>query len=354
MSIKPEIHQFFDQEDLATFSAQVNPSQTHDIYQDLLREHYLNSHPDVYFGSPEEKQAQFDAYLAETSGEVDSELLGYWVYYSWANSLFHLIDPHLYYDLRTMRNRNLITPEDQHRLHQASVSVAGLSVGKNTVLSMARYGIGSRYTLADNDIFELSNANRAMYDLLDYRQPKLTTTAQELYQIDPYLHIDTLTEGLTDETIEGFVTSADIVVDTFDAFPLKLKLRQLAQRHRKPVLSGVDLERGVLVIIERYDQEAELDQSLFLNNLDPSSLQKTNLSKSDITNFFINMIGRELHSPQMLDSVESVGTDLTSYPQLVVASQLLASCLTISAERILLDKNQPSGRYHIDLDQLLA
>lgn len=349
--MRPQINHFKTTKSLNRYLSQIKPRQIFDLYQPLLRELYLNTHPRHYF-APRPKQDQaFTKYLRSLKPK-NPKLGGSWVFFPWNDHLYHLIDRDRYYSLRTLRNRNLVPPSLQTKLSRATIAIAGLSVGKSAALSLTRYGIGSHFHLADNDSFELSNANRASYDLRHYDKPKLASTSKDLYYIDPYLDITEFPQGLTPRNLASFTKGADLIIDTFDHFPTKLALRHHAKKHRLPVLSGVDLEKGVLVIIERYDLEPKLDDSLFLNHLDKKALNKPSITKQDVTDFFIDMIGRDLHSPTLLKSVQAVGTTLTSYPQLIIASQLLASVFTLLAERIITGDKLASGRHHLDLPLL--
>ena len=212
--IVPQIVPISIPSDLKDFH-QTHPHTTVlDHYQSLLKELYFNTNPKIFFSSPESKQTSFDKYFQQQIKSTP-EALGQWVYFPWNHHLYHLLDATQYYQLRTIRNKNLITDKQQHQLHQTSISLAGLSVGKSILLSLVRLGIGNSFNIADNDIFELSNSNRASYDLTHYQQPKIRTTTQELFQIDPYLKINQFEDGLSQTNLPKFVSSANLIIDSF-------------------------------------------------------------------------------------------------------------------------------------------
>lgn len=350
---KPIIKRFKSEKSLKKWLETVNPIRTVDIYRDLVQELFLCTNPDIFFSSHRKRTKAFKQYFSRRHRNQPALTSGKWIYFPWNNHVYHIVNQPEYYALRTTRNKILISDANQAKLHNKTVSIAGLSVGKIILSSLVRYGIGSKFKLADNDHFELSNANRTLYDLTNYQQSKLTVASQHAYQIDPYIQIKPYQDGVTENNIDSFVKGSDLIIDAFDNFKIKLLLRKRAKKYKLPVVSGVDMEKGILIIVERYDTEPELDHSLLLNNLDPSTIQKPNVSKEEITNFFIDMIGEELHSATMLKSVRSVGNKLTSYPQLIIASQLLASTTTLMAEKILLKKKFKSFRSHIDLPKIL-
>jgi molybdopterin/thiamine biosynthesis adenylyltransferase len=153
--------------------------------------------------------------------------------------------------------------------------------------------------------------------------------------------------------VSEFVQQADIIVDAFDNFPLKLLLREEAKRQGVPVVSGFDIEKGVLLIVERYDLEPELDSNLFLNHHQPHELLQPPATPEAKTQLFIDIIGPEYHSPRMLNSVKSVGQTLTGYPQLIVATLLAASLFTATIEDILLERTKGSFRRYYSVNQAL-
>ena len=58
------------------------------------------------------------------------------------------------------RNRGLITEEEQEKLRNSRVAIAGMGgVGGVHLVTLARLGIG-KFTIADPDVFEVANFNR--------------------------------------------------------------------------------------------------------------------------------------------------------------------------------------------------
>src|SRR5688572_3034414 len=58
------------------------------------------------------------------------------------------------------RNRGLITEEEQQKLRNSRVAIAGMGgVGGVHLITLARLGIG-KFTIADPDVFDVPNFNR--------------------------------------------------------------------------------------------------------------------------------------------------------------------------------------------------
>jgi hypothetical protein len=326
----------------------------YDVYQELHFAYFCQTDAEARFAAKEDQQRLYHQAIKHSDEAEGLFSAGVWVTLPWRQSCYHFLSPDQMYHLRTLRNQGLVTNSEQQRLRTKKIGIIGLSVGKTVALSLVRFGIGSHFVLADNDVVDVTNTNRAFYDLTELGRSKLDLTAEKMFQLDPFLSIDQHSKMIDHEALQDFMDGCDLVIDTFDTFPVKLALRQLAKEKKIPVLSGVDLDRGMLLILERYDLDSELDTSLFLNRLDPSQLMKGSYSKKEVTDFFIQMIGHELHSERLLKTVKAVGEKYTSYPQLIVASQLFSAVMVYIAELVLLGTKTESFRSHIDLQTIFA
>ncbi len=347
-SYVPQIIQFKSQHDLDKFVHTKNPFIL-DNLELMLKEEYFVYKPDYYFRTDLEQKNLWKNHIEEHASYKKQKEC--WLYHPWSNKLMHILKREDFIKLRTVRHLNLITTEEQLRLYNKKIAIAGLSVGSNVLLSFIRYGIGNIYNIADMDSVALTNINRAQYSLEDLGKQKAIIMRDKINTIDPFIQTNLFDEGLSLDVLDDFLNNADLVIDAFDQFNLKIQLRKRAKALKIPVVSGFDIEKGVIIIIERFDTE-DLGLEVFLNNYSEEQLysQKT---IEDKTNMFVNIIGREHHSKKMLDSVLSVGKELTGYPQLIIATSLAASVFTTAAEDILLGKNLKSKRVHISLSDLI-
>src|SRR3989344_1519458 len=95
--------------------------------------------------------------IAEKNTTASSINEGKWIYYPWAKTLVHLLNPKEFKMLRLSRNNPLITGAEQEKLGRARIGIAGLNVGNPVAICMALEGIGSEVRYADNDHVSLSN-----------------------------------------------------------------------------------------------------------------------------------------------------------------------------------------------------
>lgn len=354
-SYKP-IVSTFDNEHLfeAYYKNMSSPIKSLDLYKEMLFEKYLIDNPNVYFSDRSIQTRRFNTYYKKILNGRDESAVGVWVYLPWLKLLVHSVNQEEYIQLRTARNRNLISNDDQIKLYNRTISVIGLSVGLNILTAMVRLGIGNKFIVADSDTVSISNFNRSMYSLANLGSPKSSVASESLLLIDPFLEIKALNEGLMDEHINDLLKQSAIVIDTFDSFDLKIKLRKAAKKLKVPIISCFDIDKGVLLIVERYDIESNLDLNYFLNGHSETEFYKKDISTKEKTNFFINVIGKEYHSSDMLESVSKVGTFLTGYPQLVISTSFAASLLTYAAHEIVLNESFASMRKFFSLSEMLG
>ncbi|MBX2972871.1 MAG: ThiF family adenylyltransferase [Flavobacteriales bacterium] len=279
---------------------------------------------------------------------------GVWIHYPWANRLVHLLDEAEFALVRTDRNRNKITREEQALLATKKVGVIGLSVGQSVCLTLALERSFGEIRLADFDTLDLSNLNRIRSGTHELGTPKVINTAREIAELDPFLKVTVFAEGITKDNIDDFLTGGgplDLLVEECDSVDIKLLARQSARHHRIPVVMDTS-DRG-LIDVERFDLEPErpLLHGL-LEDLDPAMLERpmTNQEKIPVISRFV---GIETISARMRASLPEVGRTILTWPQLASAVVLGGAALADIARRILLGFPVPSQRQWLDLDELI-
>ena len=123
---------------------------------------------------------------AETLAEPAS-----WAHYPWRRAVVGVLGPRGY--------RALITAEEQDRLKGLRIGVAGLSVGHVIAHTLAAEGLCGAVRLADFDDLELTNLNRVPATMLDIGLNKAVVAARRIAELDPYIHLDVMTAGVTPE-----------------------------------------------------------------------------------------------------------------------------------------------------------
>ena len=294
-------------------------------------------------GSGQAREAFIAAYEAREPGV--------WSYYPWLDVALRTLEPEALFELRTNRNRNLVTSSEQVVLHGAHVAIAGLSVGSNVLSALVRLGIGRTFSLADHDTLATTNLNRTPGRLLDVGVPKCQLAARALWELDPFATCIVYPEGLDDDTVGAFVAHSDVVFDEVDDFRVKVQLRLMAQVHGKPLLMATNLGDTVLIDVERWDRPHD-GLEPFNGQLDGVSLQdltRTGLAPEDVSRFAAQVIGVDNVPLRALASLPLINRELVGRPQVASTAGAAAGLAAMAARSVLLDAPLRSGRYRFSL-----
>ena len=280
-----------------------------------------------------------------------ADSFGTWVHFPWSNRLVHVLPEAEFFELRTSRNRNKITQREQAVLASLTVGVAGLSVGQATALTLALEGVGGVMRLADFDRLSLSNMNRLRAGVHEIGLRKTTIVARAIYELNPYAKLELFDEGITDENIGRFMDSLDFLFEECDDLKMKVRLREEARRRRIAVLMETS-DRGMMDV-ERFDLEPE--RALFhglAGDLDAASLE--GLTTYEKVPIVLAIVGTKTMSRRAAASMIDIDATLKTWPQLGSAVALGSAVNTDVARRIALGKFRASGRYFVDLEQIVA
>ncbi|MFT3885671.1 MAG: Rv1355c family protein [Flavobacteriales bacterium] len=280
---------------------------------------------------------------------------GVWVYYPWSRRLVHLLDEAEFVAVRTDRNRNKITREEQERLGQLKVGVIGLSVGQSVSLTMALERGFGEIRLADFDRLDLSNLNRIRSGIHSLGLNKVVNVAREIAEIDSFLKVVCFTEGLTKANMDAFFSEGgdlDVLVEECDSVDIKILARQKAKAIRIPVVMDMS-DRGV-VDVERFDLEP--DRPLMHGWIDHLDLDAAGrpMTPEEKVPYMLPISGVETLSARMKASVIELGQTVSAWPQLATSVVLGGALAGDVVRRIALDQFHASGRWFIDLDDLIG
>lgn len=161
------------------------------------------------------------------------------------NDLLNILEPyglgdrHSYHSAAFARNIGLLDANELALLKDSTVAVPGLGgVGGAHLISLVRLGVG-RFHLADMDVFNPVNVNRQYgAQVPDFGEQKLEVMSRNALNINPYLHLECFSEGVTEENIDAFLEGVDAVVDGLDFFVFDVR-RKVFKRA---------LEKGIPVI----------------------------------------------------------------------------------------------------------
>lgn len=270
---------------------------------------------------------------------------GVWLYYSWRNTLVHLLEENDFIELRTNRNREKIYKEKQYSLGDKTVCIIGLSVGRSIATTIASERIAGEIRLADFDSIDLSNLNRIKCSLASLGENKAVSAAREIAEIDPFMRVKCWTNGINSENIKDFLSgdsTADLLIEECDDFKIKLIARKTARSLGIPVLT--ETNDNCIVDVERFDLNRELDiyHRLITNQeIDDFLNDKRGSSNRDI---LLKLFDATMLSSRMQESFKKIGEELVSWPQLASEVTYGAGVVVGIAREIFLNRSSFTGR----------
>jgi hypothetical protein len=287
-------------------------------------------------------------------GNIPFEEYGVWVYYPWATRLVHILDEKEFVDVRTNRNQYKITPEEETLLAKKKIGVIGLSVGKAIALTIAMERICGELRIADFDVIELSNLNRIQTGVQNFGIKKTVVVAREIAEIDPYLKITSYPDGLTEENTDDFFTKdgkLDICIEVCDGLYAKIFARQKAKAFGIPVVMNSS-DRGT-TDVERYDTNPNLPiLHGLIDHLDLNLVQQAKTNEEKVP-YLLPMLGVETSTERLRASMLEIEETITTWPQLASGVILGGGICTDVCRRILLNQLHDSGRYFVDLEDII-
>lgn len=282
---------------------------------------------------------------------INLETYGAWVYYPWNKTLIHILEENDFVFLRTVRNRDKILEKEQCLLSNKTIGIVGMSVGQTIAMSLATERTCNNFVLADFDDLEVSNLNRLSVPLSYLGLNKAVITARRIAEIDPYLNVNCITEAINSDNVYEFFHSfglIDLVIDECDNLITKLLLRKEAKKNKIPLLMDSS-DRGMLDV-ERYDIDESLNYFFgLINETDLNDL----INKGEYHTIVKRIINFTDTSHRFKKSYDEIGKSLLSWPQLASSIYLGAGATTTACREILLNKNVQTGRYYIDVEQIL-
>ncbi|MDB5134165.1 MAG: hypothetical protein JWP37_768 [Mucilaginibacter sp.] len=349
---KPVMLKLDDPADKVTFKALFDDSKITFVCDEIngqLQELIKSQNPSVKI-----KQDEYPALVNKHLAGKDIHEYGVWVYYPWNQRLVHLLDEDEFVEVRTNRNRNKITREEQDKLKTKKIGIVGLSVGQSIALTIAMERICGELRLADFDTAELSNLNRIRTGVHNLGLNKTVIAAREILEIDPFLNVRIFNDGLHDGNMDDFFLGGDkldLFVEVCDGLDAKITSRFKAREFQIPVIMDTN-DRGMLDV-ERFDLEPKRPILHGLaDGLDPNSIK--NLTNEEKIPYILKMIGADTMSARLKASMLEVNKSINTWPQLASSVTLGGAATTDICRRILLDQFHDSGRYYVDLDEIVS
>lgn len=271
-----------------------------------------------------------------------------YVYFPWNNCLVKTFPKENYLKLKTNRNQDLITSEEQMKLSNFKVGVFGMSVGSNIAFVLTQAGISNEITIADFDDLDTTNLNRILAGIHQVGTNKCVIAARRIYEDNPFAVVNALTDGISEEILEEKLMrkELDLIIDEIDSIPMKIKMRILGIKYKIPVAMITDNGDGIVYHLERYDlgHEKIFGETISYWESKLKELENPNINlKEFFGGIVINNIvgGIDKVDPNMVKSVARVmKKELVSWSQLGSAAILGGVYATYIIKQVALGKDE--------------
>lgn len=310
-------------------------------------------------------KAKFAAFYKDletsTGGSGTLYLHGNWVFFPWSSKIVHILPEDDFQLVRTARNKNLINAAEQEKFYNATVGIAGLSVGSSVAYALVLQGGAKHLKLADMDRLALSNTNRILSGVDNLGVLKVEMAARTIYEINPYAIVELFPEGLQKENIERFFDGLNIVIDEIDNLAVKYLIREQAQKRKLAVVMAADNGDNAVVDIDRYDLDpntpffhdrmGKAGTNAAVGEISYDMLAK--LDKFGIGKMITKLVGAENVTQRMQESLLEMGKTIVSWPQLGGAAMINGAAVAYCVRKILNGQPLESNRALILLDEKL-
>jgi adenylyltransferase/sulfurtransferase len=141
------------------------------------------------------------------------------------------------YDRQLMLDE--IGPSGQAQLKMAKVLIVGAGgLGSTIALQLAAAGVGN-LVIIDHDRVSLSNLNRQiLHAMPDLDKFKVDSAKETLGQLNPHVHIETVTDSINEQNAAQLAAGCDLIIDALDNLPTRMILNLLAIDLKIPFVHG--------------------------------------------------------------------------------------------------------------------
>jgi len=140
---------------------------------------------------------------------------------------------------RYVRNRNILSIEEQLKLAEAAVAVIGAGgLGGTVILLLARTGIG-HLKVVDCDAFDETNLNRqALSSSRNLGTAKTLAAVEQVAAVNPGVDVNALQATIDSQSAKKVLSGVDVVVDALDNAPDRLATEAAAKEIGIPFVHG--------------------------------------------------------------------------------------------------------------------
>lgn len=342
----------YNNRDLKELRGSYDVVATKDVYAQQLAELFEINHPDIRLN--EDYKSRVADFLKGKVGKDDS---GDWIYFPWSKILLHSVSENEHNQLRTNRNREIITADEQRKLLSFKVGVLGLSIGGGMATAMAYSGISNTMKIADFDTLETTNLNRIKAGIQDIGRPKIEITSQQIYEINPYADLRAFPDGVSNANLIEFVSGnpkPDLIFEAIDDFEIKIRVRMAAREAKIPIIMLTNLGDRMLIDVERYDENPKLEIFNGLIGKTAEEILSKPVAEADKQKYAVQIVGMENIPPRVLESVKQVGRTLAGRPQLMSTVTIGGGIAAMLARKVALNEGVSSGRRLVKFDEVFV
>ena len=273
--------------------------------------------------------------------ESQGAAFGSWVQYPWSDTLVRFPEEQDYYDLRTFRNKNLVTHAEQQQLRSKKIAAFGMSVGSNVIDSAVQSGIGNEYLLFDYDRLSIANLNRIRATMAEVGLYKTIMEGRKIAELDPYIKQQHFTEGYGPDTDAILRRERpDMMIEEVDDITSKARIRQIAAELGIPLvmagdvgdISTLDIERHDLGAVKPFNGKLSTDE--FASLVDGTARDKDGM--------LMKMVGMQNLTTRLIDSAMLRDEELAGLPQLGTTATVGGALASVAVRDILLGRTNAS------------
>ncbi len=321
-----------------------------EAFEPALKELCVVRNPHLKTAEEKQRQRAYKTFMHKLQGGKN---LDTYAYCPWKRIAVHLPAEEFFFELRTARNKNIITAAEQKQYRNARVGIVGLSVGTNVVNALVFSGGPQRLKIADFDTIETTNLNRLRAPVFALGMNKAIFAAQQILELDPFAQLEVWDAGVEKTNLEEFILRPrlDIFIDEMDSLDLKIHSRLICKKNRIPVVMVTDNGDNVIVDIERFDKEPnrKILHGL-VEGVDPETI--ASLPYNEWVKFATRIVDIQNLTPRMKESLQSIGKTIAAVPQLGTTATIAGATAAYVVRKILTKQTINSGRYQVKLDDI--
>ncbi|MEK7637596.1 MAG: ThiF family adenylyltransferase [Patescibacteria group bacterium] len=292
--------------------------------------------------------------IPQISDVFEEKRCDVWIFFPWKNTILHSLNQKWFLQVKSSRNLFILSPEEQQRYYDLKVGIAGLSVGATIASLLALENGGKYFCIADKDSLNLSNLNRINTSVLNLGKNKVDICSEVLFEINPFLEINTFESGITKENVNSFFcdTKLNLVIEETDDLEIKYLLRKYAKRYSVPLMMLTSIDSKLLVDFEDYRDSTTKPFHGKLSQSKLEDLSSGNLKKK--SEGAIQILGLEHFSEKVKYTFGQLGKKVNAFPQLASGAYLRAAATSLFVRSIFAYNFKiPSGRYTLDLQKMI-